>query len=228
MRITSRDVKVLKDMALSHVLTRDQVILLGYFHTVTRANRRLKQLSDIGLVQRLDTPFFGQGLYSVTTHATEILGERIGAIVSSRSGSPRFIQHALSITNTRIRLQARGAVSWNFEQQLRRVFTFAGNRYEIRPDGLAIFDSDRHLAVEVDLGHVAPAKFEEKLHAYNAFVASGYCQRLWGVPTFRLLTLTPGKVRSERLQDLTPAKCSFEHYSTTFEEFGVPSVGAWS
>lgn len=228
MRLTTRDVTLLRDIALSHTLTRDQVIALGYFKTVTRTNRRLKQLSDIGLCKRLDTPFFTQGLYSVTPKAADVLGDRVGTVMLGRTGSPRFIQHALSITNTRIRLMKRGAVNWKFEQQLRRWFFIAGTRYEVRPDGLAVIDSERQIAVEVDLGHVAPAKFEEKLNAYHAFVASGTCKEFWGVPTFRLLTLSPGKNRSESLAALTPPKCPFEHFTTTFEEFGVPSVGAWS
>lgn len=228
MRLTARDVTLLRDIALSHTLTRDQMIGLGYFNTVTRVNRRLKQLSDIGLVKRLETPFFSQGLYSVTPKSAEILGEQIGSIVAGRTGSPRFIQHALCLTNARIRLIQRGATTWKFEQQLRCWFRFAGNRYEIRPDGLAVIDSNRHIAVEVDLGHVAPAKFEEKLYAYQAFVAARKCQELWGVPTFRLLTLSPGKTRADNLSKLTPPKCPFEHFTTTFEEFGVPSVGAWS
>jgi hypothetical protein len=213
---------------MSHALTRTQVIQLNYFKTVTRANRRLKQLRDAGLVKRLDTPFFSQGMYSVTHASSDILGENVGALVAGRTGSPRFIQHALSTTNLRIRLLQRGATSWKFEQQLRRTFFFAGTRYEVRPDGLAVIDKAKLIAVEVDLGHVAPAKFEEKLQTYQAFVVSGKCKELWEVPSFRLLTLSPGKTRSSRLAALTPAKCAFEHFTTTFEEFGVPSVGAWS
>ncbi len=228
MQLTTRDIRLLKDIALSHVLTRDQVIALGYFNTITRANRRLRQLSDIGLARRLDTPFFSQSMHMVTSKAAELVGERVGALVAGRSGSPRFVQHALCTTNTRIRLMARGAQHWKFEQQLRRAFYSAGTRHEIRPDGVAVIDHNRWLAVEVDLGHVAPAKFEEKLKTYQIFVNSGKCQELWGVPTFRLLTLSPGKVRSTRLLGLTPSNCAFEHITSTFEEFGVPAVGAWS
>ncbi len=152
MRLTDRDLQVLKDMALSHVLSRDQIIALGYFSSVTRANTRLRDLAKLGLLRRIDTPFFTQSLYAVSKRSCELLGQRLGAIVAGRGDSPRFLQHALLTTEVRIKLLSRRASSWRFEQQIRTVFSLNGQPLEVRPDGLALFPDRPATAVEVDLG----------------------------------------------------------------------------
>lgn len=228
MQLTSRDVQVLRDMSLSHVLSRDQMLELGYFSTVTRVNTRLRDLMKVGLVRRLETPFFAQSLYIASVSASEVVGVKIGPLLASRIGSPRFLQHALSVTNTRIGLLKRGATAWRFEQQLRTEFVVGGKTLEVRPDGLAIIPNKGLLAVEVDLGHVNPAKFAEKLRSYDAFNASGDCERVWGEPSFRLLTLTTGTLRAKHLARCLPSGASLTLDVLTFDQFGVRAASNWS
>lgn len=227
MRLTLRDHRLIRDMALSHVLSRDQVIALRYFSSVTRANTRLRELRSLGLVRRIETPFFGQALYSVGPKAKEVLGERIGQIVAGRTGSPRFLQHAISVTFVRIALIDRGATAWRFEQQLRSTFEYFGRTYEVRPDGMVIGCSGL-IAIEVDLGHVAPTKFKAKLDAYEAFVRCGEAKRQWHHDSFKLLTITTGPLRASRLKRLVPRDCPNEFAFMTFDQLGLPKVGSWS
>jgi len=227
-QLTSRDLQVLKDMALSHVLSRDQILALGYFSTITRVNTRLRELIGVGLVKRLHTPFFAQSLYMASPSATEVIGERVAPLLASRSGSPRFLQHALSVTNARISLLRKGASAWRFEQQLRATFAVGGKPLEVRPDGLAVIPNKGLLAVEVDLGHVNPAKFAEKLRAYDAFIATGECERAWGESTFRLLTLTTGSLRAKHLARSLPSGSALVHDVLTFDQFGVQAASNWS
>lgn len=227
MRLTARDSKLVKDLVLSHVLSRDQVIRLGYFSTVTRANTRLRQLKEANLVKRISTPFYGQGLYCADSDAEVLLGDRMNSIFQGRSASPRFIQHAMCLTNIRIKLASRGAETWRFEQQLRTTFTYAGKPYDIRPDGLAVMRKGL-LVIEADLGHVAPAKFKEKLVAYDAFIKSGECLRAWGQRDFTVLTVTTGDLRAKRLTHLMPKTADFQLMTETYEKLGISLVGGWS
>jgi hypothetical protein len=220
MMLTPRDIRLLRDCALSHVLSRDQLIALGYFSSVSRANTRTRELRKAKLLRVLETPFFAQRLYCVDRRAHEVLGNRIAPLVAGRSASPRFLQHALTVTNTRIALAEKGLSTWRFEQQLRASFRYAGRDFEVRPDGLAEGVGEL-VAIEADLGHVAPAKFREKLRAYDAFVTSGACVDAWHVPTFTLLVLTTGALRASKLKRLVPTPCSFALYCHTFKEFGV-------
>ena len=115
MILTERDIRLIKDIALSHVLARDQILKLGYFSSQSRLNRRLRDLVTAGYARVLATPFSGQHLYQGGRNAHEIVGERIAALLRSRSPSPRFLQHALAVTEIRIVLLASGFSGWRFE-----------------------------------------------------------------------------------------------------------------
>lgn len=225
MRITKRDVTIIRDLALSHALTRDQFIRLGYFGSITRANTRLRDLIKCGWVRRLSTPFFQQSIYCVTKQAAEVVGERIAPVVRRRSVSPRFLQHALMITESRLALTKTHGGTWFFEQQLWRKLRNGSGR-EVRPDGLVL--SSVASLIEVDLGHVSPAKFREKLLAYQELALSGQCSEFYGFDGFSLLTLTTGKSRARHLNRLTPNDAGFEHQVLTFADIGVAFSNPWS
>jgi hypothetical protein len=226
-RLTERDARLLRDLALSHVLSRDQTIALGYFGSVTRANTRLRGLCGLGLAKALDTPFFGQRLYAATPRAAEVVGDRLAPLAAARAGSPRFLRHALAVTNVRIALAARGATGWRFELQCRRAFRHGGRDWEVRPDGLAL-QNGAPVAVETDLGHVAPAKFREKLLGYAAFARSGECRLAWGHPDFTLLVVTTGPLRAARLARLLPDNPGFAFSCKPHDRLGIPFPGNWS
>jgi len=222
MRVTMRDIRLVRDMALSHLLSRDQIIGLNYFGSVTRANTRLRSLIEIDLVDRLETPFYGQSLYIATKRAANVLGDKVSASLEARVGSPRFVQHSLTVTNTRIALTAKSGGDWRFEQQLWRKF----DRFEIRPDGLLL--ASQPTFIEVDMGHVAPSKFRAKLLSYEALAQSRSCQDLYDFPSFRLLTVTPGSNRARHLRHLCPSNPGFEYRVQTFAEIGVAPISPFS
>lgn len=222
MILQPRDISLVMDVSLSHVLSRDQVIGLGYFSTVTRANSRLRELVKLGYLAKLSTPFMTQHMYVPGNKAPEIVDYRIANLIRGRGESPRFIQHALNTTNVRITLIAKGATDWRFEQQLWRNI----EGLEVRPDGLAI-TTKLPMFIEIDLGHVSPQKFKSKLLSYEALTISGQCKPLYGFDKFRLLTVTTGTKRAKSLSRLLPNP-SFDHLVQTFEDLGVVPVGAWS
>lgn len=223
MRLTPRDLHLIRDIGLSHLLSRDQVIELGYFTSVTRANSRLRTLVAGNFITRLSTPFFGQFLYGAGPLAEEVAGERIAPLLVNRAGSPRFVQHALSVTNVRLALLRRGGSAWRFEQQLWRDV----RGQTLKPDGLVL---TKHLPafVEVDLGHVAPKKFKDKLTAYKALARAETCNSLYGFEQFRLLVVTTGTRRSRHLSSLMPPKPGFDYLVQTFAELDIPQIGSWS
>jgi len=226
-KLTQRDQKLVRDMALSHVLSRDQVIRLGYFSSITRANARLLALKRLGLIRRIETPFYSQSLYMAGPAACEIAGSHVAAILKDRSESPRFIQHALSVTNVRLALLAKGAHGWKFEQQLRRTFTFQEKTLEVRPDGL-IHTTKGPLALEVDLGHASLPKLSLKLAAFDHFLRSGECEAQWEFTRFNLLIATTGALRSRHIEQLIPKGMASSCAVTTMEELGAELVGGWS
>lgn len=225
LKVTRRDVRFLRDLALSHALTRDQIISLGYFGSVTRANARLRRLVKAGLIHRLATPFYLQSIYSVTKLVVNIVGERIAPLVRGRAVSPRFLQHALTVTEVRLAVTKALDGNWFFEQQLWRTLN-RGSGKAVRPDGLVLGVTATF--VEVDLGHVAPSKFREKLLAYQELALTEQCMGLYGFDCFSLMTITTGKTRAHHLNRLTPRDAGFDHKVVTFAEIGVAMTNSWS
>ena len=98
-RVTQRDIQLVRDLALSRVLSRDQAIELGYFNSLTRANARLLGLIRHGLARRVGTPFHAQGIYAVGRNAPGILDGQVSRVAESRLGDVRFLRHSLAVTD---------------------------------------------------------------------------------------------------------------------------------
>jgi hypothetical protein len=224
-RVTERDIRLVRDLALSHVLSRDQILALGYFSSVTRANTRLRELAKIGLVRRLETPFFCQSLYAATKCAGEVVGPQVARLLKVRAPSPRFVQHALAVTEVRLVLRRLAEGEWRFEQQLWRSLEGSPKR-EIRPDGLYL--ASHASFVEVDLGHVSLSKFREKLLSYRALAHSGACRNLYRFDSFRVLVVTTGPLRSRHLRRQLPPDPGFELLMRTFSDLGAALISSWS
>jgi hypothetical protein len=226
-KLTPRDERLIRDIALSHVLSRDQVIRLGYFTSVTRLNTRLRELRSGGLVSVLDTPFFDQHLYVAGKNAPRVVGEHIASLLSHRAATPRFLQHALAVTESRTALLEGGGTGWRFEAQLRHSFLWSGRTWEIRPDGLVRRDGLMTL-LEVDMGHVDPGKFGKKLKGYEAFIESGELARVWGEHRLAILTLTTGALRRTRLARRVPSDTPVCFSFLTFDDLRIRVAGGWS
>jgi len=224
-RVTKRDIMLLRELALSHVLCRDHFLELGYFNSITRANTRLRELKRLELLRRLETPFFGQSLYMATKRAAEVVDARISSLIAGRTSSPRFVQHALSVTNVRIALQRKSSAAWRFEQQLWRKIQ-GSKGLELRPDGLLM--ASLPIFVEVDMGRASAPRFKEKLTGYQALARSGQCQSLYGFSQFRVLVVTTGPLRSRHLRRLQPSDAGFELLVQTFDEVGATPITPWS
>lgn len=227
MILTERDRKLVFEIAMSHVLSRDQILSLGFFSSVTRVNTRLRVLRELGLVRVLETPYFNGSLYVPGVNAPEVLGVKSAALLKNRQPSPRFLRHALMVTNVRLSLLAKGAIDWRFEPMLWRTFESGGRKLEVRPDGMAVTRKGA-LIVECDLGHVPSQKLAAKLASYHEFHRSGQCKPLYGYDNFNLLIVTTGANRAARLLELAPRGCSHGLVVKTFEELGASMVGGWS
>lgn len=227
MILTERDIRLIKDVVLSHVLARDQILKLGYFSSQSRLNRRLRDLVTAGYAKVLVTPFSGQNLYQAGCKAREIVGDRIAALLRSRSPSPRFLQHALAVTNIRIALLASGFSGWRFEPQLRHGFTYGGRHMEVRPDGMAS-QGDEVRFIEADLGHVSEQPYAKKLRAYEVYVASGAFEQSFGQRSLVVQTVTTGSLRKSHLAKRTPGNTLVRFEFQTFSDLGLKTPGDWS
>jgi len=225
-RLTPRDIKVVRDVVLSHVLSRDQVVSLGYFGSYSRANVRLKLLADRKFLRVITTPFFGQHLYAAGSRAADVAGDRISGMIGFHE-TPQFIRHALAVTDIRVACAVKLSARWLFERQVRDSFSFGGRIHEVRPDGVLLSDKSVTF-LEADLGHVSAGRFAKKIQSYQHYVSSGAYADAFPERTPNLLTVTTGLLRQSHLLSLTSDRAAPRLRVTTFSELGICLPGGWS
>jgi len=223
MELTERDRRLLNDLALHRVMTRDQLIALGYFPCVKRANRRLLTLLEAGLLERVRLNHCllpKQAVYRASHAAQSILDPRVAAVLRARGISALQLDHALSVVDARIKLLSLGAERWLAEPQCRHLFEFGGKAIEVRPDGVAMYPG-RVLLVEVDRGTVALPRMKGKLSGFAAYRRSGALARAYGEARPALLFVTAGSLRAGHLKGLEPKGFPMHLFVTTDESFRV-------
>jgi hypothetical protein len=225
LRITERDCTLIKDVALSHVLSRDQVIGLGYFHSVSRANVRLHTLVKSGFLAILQTPFHAQHLYIAGKKASDVVGSRIATLLATRRHTPRFLQHSLAVTSVRIKFADRG--EWRFEQQVTDACAWRGRTITVRPDGLILEDS-RATFLEIDMGHVNKQLFCAKLCSFEDYVQSGRFAEVYASRKPIVRVITVDHRRKVRLAQLSAPSALVTFEFSTFQQVGVQTVEGWS
>lgn len=227
MKLTDRDIRLVRDVCISHVLSRDQILALNYFSSISRANRRLSLLVQDRYLKVHDVPFQHQRLFIAGPKASDIVGSRIASLVRSRAGTPRFLQHALAVTNVRIAITENEVSEWRFEAQIRDQFVHGSRRFQIRPDGALLTESAIQF-IEADLGHVSSSKFAEKISGYYRYLESGRFQTVYGHRVGTVLVITTGKLRLFHLISVISAsrRACFEF--KTYEELSTATFGGWS
>ncbi|MBS1712969.1 MAG: replication-relaxation family protein [Armatimonadetes bacterium] len=225
MRLTTRDRNLLTEIALHQVVNRNQLIALGFFSSTQRANARLLSLRKAGLIRRLGQEHLSESalfLYAVKRKAASLLEPRVAALVSGRTGSPRFIAHSIAVVDARIALA--GGSTWLHEQQVRHRFSIPhGVRsalVDVRPDG-AILKPTAAVFVEVDLGHASASKLKAKLESYDAYIKFGVFKATYPNRSLTLLFATTGKRRCRLIRALASQFPSLEVRVTT-----LPTIAA--
>lgn len=225
-RVTERDITLTRDAALSHVLTRDQILRLAYFASVPRANNRLRELVAANYLRAISTPFHTQHLYVAGSRAKEIVGERIARLLSGRARSPRFIRHAIALTDIRISLRTDGS-SWRFEQQLRDMYVVHSATHEFRPDGALICGRDVTF-VEADLGNASATKIREKFQSLHRYHELGRFQTVYPGQRMLALVVTTGSARKRHMRAMLERFDANIVSIVTFKELGLMQPDGWS
>lgn len=226
MRLTDRDIRLVKETLLSQVVARSQYVALKYFGSNSRCTDRLRVLCAASYLKALSTPYFGQYMYIAGPRAKEIAGERLISLLATRPPTPRHVQHCLAVTDVRCALVKAGAICWRFEPQVIQSFEWQRKIYQVRPDGFV----ERHgipTFLEVDLCHTGLPRFSEQLQSYASFLRSGVFTQTYEAERFEVLTVTSSQTRKVRMVEAarsigTPMTCLL------FEELGVRTPGGWS
>lgn len=211
MRITERDRRLLADIALQEAMTREQIVRLGYFTSLQRANARLLELRKAGLLRLVHlspTLETRRHIYAVASGAAPYVDERVASLLRSRSSRPRHIEHSLAVVNVRLELARLGVDRWLAEPQARHRYQVAqGSRRlacDFRPDGLAMV-GNAAIFIEADQGQTSLPRFREKLKTYSEYVRHGTFASTYGAKEAYLLVVTTGALRKRHLSAILSA-----------------------
>ena len=232
MQLTTRDRKLIEDVALHHVMTREQIVRLGYFSSVSRANRRLLRLVKAGCLSRVVVTTSAEprkAVYRASKGLHSVIDSRIVALLASRRTTAMQIDHSLAVVEVRIKLRALGVTTWMAEPQCRHQYVVsrgsARRTEDVRPDGLAKF-GDKCFFVEVDRGNVSLPRIRAKFASYGEYIRSGAFGEAYGALQPAVLLVTTSARRKLSVTRQVPKHCPlpvFIHQASTFDAFSKTS-----
>ncbi|MBI5708228.1 MAG: replication-relaxation family protein [Armatimonadetes bacterium] len=215
--LRARDLKILADLFLHRVMSRDQLIALGYFGSVPRCNNRLRKLQDHGYVRRychLARGSGSQALLSLGRSAAAIIANHLELpeedvrLQAGRDAPTMFLEHTLGLVDLRI-LFGKAALNlellaydWLPEPLCRHEYSVrrgsAWIKCVVKPDAYvhwATAGETRAFMIEFDLGHVSQRAFQRKAQAYRRYHADGAFTEAYAHESFDVLTVTTSERR---------------------------------
>lgn len=239
LRLQDRDCQLLFEIFSHKLINRDQIIALGFFNSIPRANYRLKQLVDADLIRRVLAPEYfrtSSSCYAIGNQAISLLVERFDIEAEqlrfhiSNTIAVSLFEHTLRIVDVRVDIvKAVRLSNWNLsvwlpellcrhEYSVRHSSSGQWTHSVIKPDAfvrLTNYEQRRSYLLEVDLGHVSHQKLKQTMSAYARY-ASGPFQEVYGDNAFQVLIITTGTRRKTQIQE-TLAEFTFAQV-TTFAE----------
>lgn len=231
MRLTARDIKVIKTVHDCRVLRGDQLQAL-FFGSQSTASYRLSRLYQHEYLDRHFLPTVGglassPTLYTVGKQGINVLRreldcgpEGIRKRLGATQLSPLFLEHVLQINQIRVAVMLAAKRHqfelsiWRDDAELKadydrvRITTGTGRKRDVSliPDSyftLQVPQGRANFFLELDRGTMTVARFKNKVLAYQAYIASGQYEARYGTKSLRVLTVTLGPKRRANLKRAT-------------------------
>jgi hypothetical protein len=194
--ITPRDLHLLRELATAKIMDREQVQIVCNIRAVNRANDRLQQLHNAGLLRRHFQGTIAGGrkaLYSLSTTGGHLIDvARVWRLQHPEDElliGDSFTAHQTAVNwvwlSAKYRLPSGVEfLRWlNFQEPLTPAIALIPDGYfEIQSDGEAL----SHF-VEVDLGTESHKAWDRKIQLYLKLATSGEFVRLFHRSRFRVL-----------------------------------------
>jgi protein involved in plasmid replication-relaxation len=224
--LTARDRQILMEVGRFGVMTKDQLLRLGFFRSKTRAKERLKRLVDgeyLAVRQQPIAPGGPRFVYRLGSAASDShTHSRRLAVVSDL-----FLAHELGLVDIRIALERDTTVKqWHVGKDL------AAANLGIVPDAFCEYDvSGRTFCafIEYDRGTETQARFQRKARAYADLAFSGRFKAILHRKYFRVFVVTDSVARFTNLSHSIAAVTSRIFWLTTLSELSQhgPLASIW-
>jgi len=238
-----RDILLILFIFYATIVTRNQILLAGFWGSVVRCNTRLRTLVAARYLVRLRSEFDRQSLYGLGPAAAALIATELGIDIETvkrqaRIGqSVQFLTHTLRIVDVHLAFataakQTGIAFLWRSERQVRHEYkTREGTRWQthiLKPDGMARFGdagSYRHCYVECDLSHRSSAAMGALFSSYCHYRANVFTE-IYGASSFVVLCIVPGARRLSHLQAVAQSVgADFVRFTTYDQLFSVGPLG---
>ena len=222
MRLTERDVDILKAVAAYRVLRQDHIQQL-FFGSKSTAQYRLSHLYQHGFLARHFLPVYAgwsPTLYTLDKRGIAILKSECGiqrVILWDSENGHEFLSHTLSINDCRVAVTVACRDSgyflkhWSTEADLKAdydrvmITDLKGKKQSVSliPDSYFTLETPKGKAsffLEIDMGTMTVGRFQNKIRAYMAYVQTGKYQERYGTKSLRVLCVTNSMVRAGHLK----------------------------
>ncbi|BBO23184.1 MAG TPA: hypothetical protein DCQ94_06755 [Nitrospira sp.] len=246
-RLTSRDRRVIGEIARYGAISRGQLMELGFFSSVSRANRRLRLLVEGKFLRRTFVatgPQQNSTIYVLGPAGVDVAVEdnSFDPIEMKRHGrrSPErmYLEHHLGVVSIRL-----VAIRESSDLRLLRYIAEPDCRHEyevvvrgrvikrlMKPDALAVFahgDSMLSVYIEFDRGNTSLPQMAALFARYEAYWAETAYQSAYetDIPFTVALVTTAGRRRIDNLSRLT-RRAAVSVTFTTFAQLESKGFGA--
>jgi hypothetical protein len=234
--VQERDRHLLSELAVMHVIDREQAKCVAGFRSTSRANYRLLRLVNAGLLRRFSIGTIAGGkkaLYTQSQNGAKLIGVPYRGL--RRAGeqvlvADFFVTHQLLIN------QIYCAVKYRPLPLLEARFSRWACFYEplqpaisLIPDGyFEISTPKKTIAafLEVDLGHESHSVWKSKITGYLQYAVSGTFERQFNHPQFRVLVITNSERRMHSLRRTVGDRTEKVFWFSTFDS--IARDGFWS
>ena len=234
--VQERDRHILRELAVTRVIDREQAKRLAGFRSIPCVNARLLALSRAGLLRRFFLGTVGgarKALYALSPDGAKLVGvpyrgprrKREETLIADFS-----VFHQLRINEVYC-LVKYGSIPIHGSRFIRWVAFHDAVEpgLALIPDGyFEIGTSARTLAafVEVDLGHESRKVWTRKVQTYLRHAISGAFKERFGQAQFRTVVVTDSERRLASLRGATAALTEKIFWFTTFDR--IARDGFWS
>lgn len=214
LKIEPRDIEILKTLLDYRFLTSSQIQRI-FFSSKSFADRRLRNLYDHGMLERIVRPVT-QGkaelLYAIGSEGARQLSvhldiprDKLGWSRKGNSVKPEFIQHQLDLNSLRLAIEEVIEKSSDYT-----LLTWESNlkinvkqRKNLIPDAYFALSTPRgntFFFLELDRAtETATGKFRKKIENYQIMRERGEFKKQFGRENFRVLIVTTSETRLKSL-----------------------------
>jgi len=233
--LQDRDRHLLSELDIMRIVDREMAKVVGGFRSTRRANCRLLQLTQTGLLRRFFVGSVAHGrkaVYTLSPKGVDLVNAKLGGIVRPQGRlvvGDRFVEHQIGINQIYLAVKYRSTVQAGIRLIRWVVFrTAISETIRLTPDGYFELAGEgvASIFLEVDLGTEALSVWQQKTASYLQLAISGEFQRKFRQPQFRVLVVATSERRLANIRATVATSTDKIFRFTTFDN--IHRDGFWS